>query len=289
MADDFSEKGFFRAENKLADALCKLNASGKQRQILSTIIRLTIGWKKHFAEISLGEFARITGIDRANVARSLKILVDRNIIIKKAGGYKTEYGLQRNHEKWEYHIKDKTSVNPDTTLNQSSVNTDTTFKKQSSVSTDTVLKKQTSVNLDTTLNQTSVNTDTETSVNLDTETSVNSDTTLIYKDKKDNKDSRSSAELRLAELLFSLILLRDPNFTKPDFGKWSIHIGRLMRVNNRTPEDIEKVVRYSQESEHWQQYILSTSGLRRNFQSLWAKANASEKKKEGLKEFHEFD
>lgn len=87
---------------------------------------------------------------------------------------------------------------------------------------------------------------------------------------KDNY-SENSEEMSLSLLLFNLIRERDPDYKKPDFQKWSIYIDRMIRLEKRTPEQIEKVIIWCQSDSFWQNNILSTSKLKKQFSQLWLK------------------
>ncbi len=118
-------------------------------------------------------------------------------------------------------------------------------------------------------NNTSVKNDTTTSVNNDTGTSVKNDT---HKRKKETKESPNPDGIRMSELLFNLILERHPNHKRPDMQKWALHIDRMIRLDSRSVEDIEKVISWCQADEFWRKAILSTEKLRRQFDTLWIKA-----------------
>jgi len=78
----------------------------------------------------------------------------------------------------------------------------------------------------------------------------------------------NSKEFVLSELLQNLILGRKPDFKKPNLQKWAIHIDRMIRLDNRKPETIEKVIRWCQTDDFWQNNILSTAKLRKQFDKL---------------------
>jgi len=84
--------------------------------------------------------------------------------------------------------------------------------------------------------------------------------------------SPNSNEVRMAELLFSYIVKRHPNHRKPDMQKWALHIDRMIRLDNRRVEDIEKIIKWCQVEEFWRKNILSTERLRKQFDTLWIKA-----------------
>ena len=123
--------------------------------------------------------------------------------------------------------------------------------------------------------------DTTTSVNNDTETSGKNAT---HKRKKETKASPNPDGIRMSELLFNLIQERNPNHKKPDMQKWALHIDNMIRLDNRSVEDIEKIIRWCQEDEFWQNNILSTGSLRKQYDTLWLKAGLN-----GKQNFKRFD
>lgn len=87
--------------------------------------------------------------------------------------------------------------------------------------------------------------------------------------------SLNSKEFRLSELLLDLILARKPNLKVGQSAKkektiqaWAVHIDRMIRLDNSTPERIEAVVRWCQTDDFWQNNILSTAKLRKQFDQL---------------------
>ncbi len=91
-----------------------------------------------------------------------------------------------------------------------------------------------------------------------------------YKNYKNLRNiySQNSDEFRLAELLSNLIFERNPNYKKPDLQMWTLHIDRMIRLDNRKADDIEAVIKWSQVDEFWQNNILSTQSLRNKFDQL---------------------
>lgn len=83
--------------------------------------------------------------------------------------------------------------------------------------------------------------------------------------------SPNSDEFRLAKLLFGLIREWKPNYREPDLQKWAVHIDRLIRLDERTPAEVERVIRWSQQDEFWRGNILSAEKLRNQTDTLEAK------------------
>lgn len=95
--------------------------------------------------------------------------------------------------------------------------------------------------------------------------SANNRNALI--ENKKNACSNSN-EFRLSNLLLNVILERKSDFKKPNLKSWAAHIDRMIRLDNRKPEAIEKVIRWCQKDCFWKNNILSTESLRRHFDKL---------------------
>ncbi len=88
------------------------------------------------------------------------------------------------------------------------------------------------------------------------------------KNEKKKTFSSDSAEVRLAELLFDLIRQRNPDHKAPDLQAWARHVDLMIRVDARSPERIEEVIRWTARDPFWSRNILSTSKLRQQFDAL---------------------
>jgi DNA-binding MarR family transcriptional regulator len=101
------------------------------------------------------------------------------------------------------------------------------------------------------------------------QSSVSTKQKEINKQKKTNKMfSLTSDEVRLSQLLLDLILERKPDYKRPGVQLWAGDIDKLIRLDNRTPERIEAVIRWSQSDSFWADNILSTEKLRKQFDQL---------------------
>ncbi|MFC1766923.1 helix-turn-helix domain-containing protein [Planctomycetota bacterium] len=98
-------------------------------------------------------------------------------------------------------------------------------------------------------------------------------TKTAYKEElvKENYSQNSTDEFRLAKLLFDLIRGWKPNYREPDLLGWAVHVDRLIRIDERTPAQIERVIRWCQQDSFWRSNILSTAKLRKQIDTLEAK------------------
>lgn len=85
---------------------------------------------------------------------------------------------------------------------------------------------------------------------------------------KKNKYNPNSDEFVLSKLLIKCILERKPDFKKPNIHHWAKHIDRMIRLDNRAPPRIREVIVWCQTDDFWQNNILSTEKLRKQFDKL---------------------
>lgn len=91
------------------------------------------------------------------------------------------------------------------------------------------------------------------------------------KQRKSSAFSPYSEEFRLSELLSSFILDREPSFKKPDIQKWAKEMDAMLRIDKRSIEEVEAVIKWCQADSFWQNNILSTSKLREKYSQLLLK------------------
>ena len=85
----------------------------------------------------------------------------------------------------------------------------------------------------------------------------------------------SEKDLEMATLLADLIKNNNPNWQlKGGIKTWATHIEKLHRIDGRTYEQIEYTIRWTQRDQFWQQNILSTAKLRKQFNNLIPKMKA---------------
>ena len=99
--------------------------------------------------------------------------------------------------------------------------------------------------------------------------------------------SEDSPEVELSTLLFSLIRQRNPNHRAPNLQTWAGHVDRMIRIDHRDPAAIRRMIEWSQADDFWQNNILSTDTLRRQFDQLvlksrGGKSNVTKFRPEGL-------
>ena len=92
---------YIKISNDIWDALLKYNINGESRRILDFIIRKTYGFNKKTDIISLSQFTKATGINRRNVQRCVKKLINRKMVASKQTlGGEVSYCFNKDFDTW---------------------------------------------------------------------------------------------------------------------------------------------------------------------------------------------
>ena len=94
------EDGHIKIANEIAEALARFNFSAYETRILWVIWRKTYGWHKKADHISITQFQKETGLHRRHIQRTIKRLVERNIIASRGYNRITSYQFQKDYTKW---------------------------------------------------------------------------------------------------------------------------------------------------------------------------------------------
>jgi hypothetical protein len=98
------------------------------------------------------------------------------------------------------------------------------------------------------------------------------------KKSKANIYTPESQEYILADYLLNKIILNDGTFKKPDIQKWAADMDKLLRIDNRSSEDIREIIKYAQNNDFWIPNILSVNKLRQHFDRLSLQYKQQQKK-----------
>ena len=99
--DPQTEDGFVRIATELYEALLEYDFSKNQLKIVMAIIRKTYGYNKKSDNISANQLSKLTNIERANVFRTLKELVNFNILIKNDDGFIQNLTINKYYKTWQ--------------------------------------------------------------------------------------------------------------------------------------------------------------------------------------------
>ena len=90
------ENGYSQIANETLEALARIRLSGNERRLLDVVFRLSYGFNRKWARISMRTYAQRTGIDFRDCQKIEKRLRDRNVVIRDRGRVR----FQKYSEKW---------------------------------------------------------------------------------------------------------------------------------------------------------------------------------------------
>ena len=230
MANPQTDDGYTRIANETIEKFCCYRLSGEEWLVLWVVIRQTYGYQKKEDAISLSQFAVKTGLKRPTVVRAINKLVSKKLLAV---------------------IK-----NDNTYINKYRFNKD--FDQWA------VLSKKI----------TGVSKKIISGIKNDNKSVIKKDT---YKRKKETitKEIVVTKEITPLDYELSNLLLEEiknnlPTFKSPNIDEWANHVSKMRRLDNRTPEQIEYIIKWCQQDHFWQGNILSTKKLREKFDQLIA-------------------
>ncbi len=96
------ENGYLRLANRIQDALCIVELSGREFRVLNAIVRLTYGWSKDSDRIANSLIADKTTLKVKHVSEAVLSLAYRHIIILRRIGQTRYIGINTRLDKWAY-------------------------------------------------------------------------------------------------------------------------------------------------------------------------------------------
>lgn len=250
MANPQIEHGFTRIANELLEALARIRVPGEARQVLDTILRKTYGYSKKEDAVSLSQFHLATGLSKSHICDALKKLKAMNLITENGNDIAKNYSIIKDFSLWKpLPKKGKAFPNSGKEIENNQLiqgKEGDAFLPENGNDCKNVPENR--------KNHSRI------------QIPHNKVTKEIY--------SPNSIELRTAELLLGLIRQRNPGFKQPDLQKWADYVSKMVHIDKRSPEDLEKVIQWCQADSFWQNNILSTEKLRKQFDSLYLKMSA---------------
>jgi hypothetical protein len=88
--------------------------------------------------------------------------------------------------------------------------------------------------------------------------------------KTDSKvsDEPSQMAQTLSKRLYANIIIRKSNYREPNWPQWFTDMDKILRLDKRTPNQLEEVIDWCQQDEFWQDNILSPGKLRKQLDKL---------------------
>lgn len=94
------EDGYTRIANELMEAMGRFHFSSRQYSVLIVLLRKTYGYNKKSDDIGLSQLANMTGIDKANVSRTVRELESMHVIFRSSGQHGHRLCVNKNHRSW---------------------------------------------------------------------------------------------------------------------------------------------------------------------------------------------
>lgn len=254
------EDGFTRISNLLLEALAIARLNGIQKGICMFLFRRTYGWNRSEDAISLGEFAEACGSSKEYISRQLKVLINKNIIRRPVyqPGKVPVYSFVTTLAEWDQSSIDLSILDKNTA---SSIYGCKDKHVQG-------LHNRTIQGLhDATIQglHESARVDQLSIFEPPTiEPVVNTD----EKTKEKKIFTSDTLPFQLSELLLNKILEHSPGYKKPDLQKWAWQMDAILRIDQRTADEVKAVILFAQGDLFWRGNILSVEKLRKQYDQL---------------------
>jgi phage replication O-like protein O len=94
------ENGHTRIANELLEAMMHFDFSKRQYKVLLAVIRKTYGYGKKEDDLGITQLAKLTGLDPAHAARTVRELVSMGVLIRREGRYAHVISLEKDYSHW---------------------------------------------------------------------------------------------------------------------------------------------------------------------------------------------
>ncbi len=94
------EEGYTRIANELLEAFLKCRLTEYERIVWLAIVRLTYGWNKKEAKISLRQISSLTGISKKHVSHTLHMLQAKKMVYVKKLKSSQIIGIVKHYKTW---------------------------------------------------------------------------------------------------------------------------------------------------------------------------------------------
>lgn len=102
MANPQKEDGYTAIANELMEAIIAAPLGGGQVRLLLHLLRQSYGYNRKTASLSQSMFAEATGMHPKAVARELRDLEARRIVVVfREGGKTSSYSIQKDYQQWQ--------------------------------------------------------------------------------------------------------------------------------------------------------------------------------------------
>lgn len=90
--------------------------------------------------------------------------------------------------------------------------------------------------------------------------------------------------INLARLLFDLMRKNNPRCREPNMKAWAKTVDLMLRIDKRTRDEVERILRWSQADTFWHKNILSPEKLRKHFDRMTMQADGNKNRTKAMLE-----
>jgi len=106
------EDGYTKIANELLEAIAKFGFSSRQFSVLLAVMRKTYGFNKKTDDIGLSQIVKLTGIEKSNVSKTVRLLADMRVLLRSQGAFGHKLSINKHYSQWGVVI----STTPDTVV-----------------------------------------------------------------------------------------------------------------------------------------------------------------------------
>lgn len=105
------DSGFTQIPNNILEKILRFPFTSRELIIVLAVIRKTLGWQKSFDVLSHWKLSQMTGIDKSNISRAVRSLLNKDVLIHgdktivSHGQVIKSIGLNQNFEEWQTGVK----------------------------------------------------------------------------------------------------------------------------------------------------------------------------------------
>lgn len=211
-------------------------------KVLLCICRKTFGWQKKRDRISLRQIEKMTGLTKPSIIKNVEKLIELNLVTKIK--FKDEFdgsdapnqyeinvvAAQGNLDEHQKNIGGSKLSIPPPVYSEYPPLVNSVYTQKKDITKETIQKKEPPI---------------------------------------PPSSESSDHSIGLASLLFEKLKELNPKHKKPNLSSWALHIDRMIRIDNRTPEEIKLLIEWLPTDAFWIKNIQSTEKLREKFDQLW--------------------
>ena len=239
MAGPQKENGFTPVANEIIEKVIGTQFPATHLKVILMCWRYTYGFSRKEAKLSETYISKATGISKRYVSSAMKDLIDTKVlIVVKEPNYTSPRIIKFNkdYDQWECR----------STVQQMKYGS--TGEAQNS-----------------TTGEVQFNTTDELQFHQERKIKNN------IKAMSEKNFGKESQEFILASKLYGLILENNPKAKKPNLNKWCSDFDLMLRVDDRSIEDVIRVMEWCQHDSFWKSNILSAGKLREKYDQLFLK------------------